>query len=121
MRLAPDFGIVGYTDRWQYEPGDTVSLHLSADTACDARIRLHRFRQLVPEGGSLDIIADEISAAGSSCSVSPQRTVIGSWFEADLPQDAVSGGFTLAFMAMPTAFSPRGSGVASMNLGGLAI
>lgn len=121
MRLAPDFGIVGYTDRWQYRPGETVSLHLSADAACDARVRLHRFRQLVPDGDDLDLIAEEIPGAGLSCAVSPRKTVIGSWFEADLPQASVANGFTLAFMAMPTAFSPTRSALASVALGGLAL
>lgn len=120
MRLSPDFGIVGYTGRWQYRPGETVDLHLSADRACNATVRLHRFRQMLPAGGSLDIQCDPDEAGALTCRVTPQRTAIGSWFEADLGAAALDDGFTLALLAMPTALSARGSGLAAVTIGDVA-
>lgn len=117
MRLSPDFGIVGYTGRWQYQPGETVGLHLSADGACDAKIRLHRFRQTIPVDGGLEILADPVDHPAVSCAVAPQRTVIGSWFEAGLAGASLEQGFTLAMLAMPTALSPKGSAVAAVRIG----
>lgn len=118
MRLAPDFGIVGYTPRWQYHPGETVRLHLSADSACEAGIRLHRFRQTVPEGEGLEILCDPVDGPALSCRVEPRQTVIGSWFEAGLAGQSLESGFTLCLLAMPTAFAPSGSGVAALRVGG---
>lgn len=117
MKLSPDFGIVGYTGRWQYRPGEIVDLHLSADRPCDATVRLHRFRQMLPVDGGLDIESDPIEAGMLACRVEPQRTVIGSWFEADLGGGTLDGGFTLALLAMPTALSLLGSGVAAVSVG----
>lgn len=82
MRLAPDFGIVGYTDRWTYSPGEAVALHLSTDRPAQASVRLHRFRRLVPDGPGLELVAERVPGLELTVDVEPQRTRIGSWFEA---------------------------------------
>ena len=120
MKLSPDFGIVGYTGRWQYRPGETVDLHLSADRACEATVRLHRFRQMAPADGGLDIRCDPVEGSELVCRAEPQRTAIGSWFEADPGEGVLDGGFTLALLAMPTALSAKGSGLASVTIGDVA-
>lgn len=117
MRLAPDFGIVGYTPRWQYRPGETVALHLSSGETGKADIRLHRFRALRPHGEELELDADPVDHPALRCTVGPQRTLIGSWFEARLDAGLLADGFTLALLAMPTVLSPDGSCLASLALG----
>lgn len=120
MNLAPDFGIIGYTGRWQYRPGETVELHLSADSACTADIKLHRFREMKPVGEGLEIASDAIDIMARCCHVEPQQTVIGSWFEAELTANSLHAGFTLALLVMPTALCPNGCGLASVNIGASA-
>jgi len=119
MKLSPDFGIVGYTGRWQYRPGEAVTLHLSADEPCEAAVRLHRFRRMAPADGALDIECDPVEGAGLTCRVAPQQTVIGSWFEAKL--GALDGGFTLGLLAMPTALSAGGNGLAAVAIGDVVL
>lgn len=115
MKLAPDFGIVGYTDRWTYRPGEMVSLHLSAERQSTATVRLHRFRQLVPDGLGLELLSEPVAAAALEVAVRPQPTRLGSWFEAALPNDvADDDGFTLAFLALPTAIAEAGNGLCSL-------
>jgi len=117
VRLAPDFGIVGYTDRWAYRPGEDVQLHLSVQEAGDVAIQLHRFCELIPVGPRLEIITERVEGIDLACRAEPQRTVIGSWFEAGLRDANLSTGFTLAFFALATTVQPEGNGLCWLDAG----
>lgn len=117
MNLAPDFGIVGYSGRWQYRPGETVELHLSADQPCDARIRLYRFRQMLPAAGGLSLNAEPIELDLPTARVEPRATAIGSRFEAGLDGALAGADFTLALLFQPTALSAAGNGLVGMEAG----
>ncbi|MDN2564860.1 LamG domain-containing protein [Aquibium sp. A9E412] len=118
MSLAPDFGITGYTDRWTARPGERVALHLSADAACRADVRLHRFRRLEPRDGALELVADPVALPPFAVDVAPQTIALGSRFEAALPAGTLpAGGFTLAMLVRPTALDPRGNGLCALDCG----
>jgi hypothetical protein len=108
MKLAPDFGITGYTDRWTYRPGERVRLHASARHPSEVVVRLHRFRQLVPDGPGLDLLAEPVPGVELRAMVQPQVTRPGSWLEIeDGGRLGCPGSFTLAFLLMPTRIGPR--------------
>jgi N,N-dimethylformamidase len=108
VKLAPDFGITGYTDRWTYRPGEEVSLHLSASRAGKAEIRLHRFRRLEPDGGGLELVADLVPKVGAVAMVQPRTTRLGSWLTIeDGGRLGGPGGFSLACLLQPTRIGPR--------------
>ncbi|MBW3096641.1 N,N-dimethylformamidase beta subunit family domain-containing protein [Pseudohoeflea coraliihabitans] len=122
MIADPDFGIIGYTDRWSYRPGETVSLHLSAKTAGLGRASLHRFRQYVPQNPGFELILDAIDGADAHFEVVPQQTRIGSYFEADLPlEHEPHSGLALAVMVRPTAVGAEGNGLFSLTAGDAAL
>jgi N,N-dimethylformamidase len=108
MKLAPDSGIIGYTDRRTYRPGGQVALHLSASRSCEAEIRLHRFRRLVPEGLGLELVADLVPKVGAVSMVQPCTSRLGSWLTIEDGGRLVGqGGFTLACLVQPTRIGPR--------------
>lgn len=111
--LEPDFGIVGYTDRWSYRPGNSVTLHLSAEHECTAAVRLHRFSGFEQDGVGLDAKAECIPAVAANVVVSQQSTLIGSWFEVpDNGRLSTGEAFTLGFFLKPTYFSRRANIIA---------
>jgi N,N-dimethylformamidase len=116
MKLAPDFGITGYTDRWTYRPGDAVSLHLSAASETSAAVRLHRFRRLVQDDAALELVSEEVAMPPLPVTVTPQRTVIGSWFEAP-PETIGNGSFTIGFLVRPTRIAAAGSSLCGWTNG----
>ncbi len=114
MKLQPDFGIVGYTDRWTYRPGDRVDLHLSSSSTTNATARLWRFRQLVPDGPCMELVADSVDDISVDMEVAPQQTRTGSWFEIpDNGRLATDGAFTLAFLVKPTFVAAGGNALCS--------
>ena len=119
MIRDPDFGIVGYTDRWTYRPGDTVALHLSAERTTTAAAALHRFRRFEPRGGGGFALATEaVRASGAPFAVAPQETRIGSCFEAVLPAETdFAAGFSLAFLVRPTHVGEAGNGLLCLEAG----
>lgn len=122
MIADPDFGIVGYTDRWTYRPGDAVALHLSADAPTQAVARLHRFRRFVPKGGGFELVTEAIDIAGAPFGVTPQATRIGSCMEAALPASLDFGdGFALALLVRPTLVETGGNGLVHLAAGAGAL
>lgn len=118
MIRDPDFGITGYTDRWTYRPGETVSVLLTADVPSAASLALHRFRRFTPKDGAFELATEQIPVACAPFQVVPQVTRIGSCFEAALPATAgLDQGFTLAVLARPTAIAEDGNGLVRLTSG----
>src|SRR5690349_13142592 len=82
-RITPE--LYGYTDRWDYRPGDTVALSLHAVTEQDAElalVRLHGADERVTAAGPLE----EPVATLDPVRVGPQEVRPGSYAIAnDLP------------------------------------
>ncbi len=115
MIRDPDFGITGYTDRWSYRPGDTVSLHLTADAPSMASLALHRFRRFTPKDGAFELATERVEIGCDPFAIVPQQTRIGSCFEAALPDAAgLAQAFTLAVLARPTSIAEDGNGLLAL-------
>ncbi|MET7399666.1 N,N-dimethylformamidase beta subunit family domain-containing protein [Dactylosporangium sp. NPDC005572] len=95
-------GVMGYTDRVSYRPGDTVRLAVST-TAAGWRAELVRLRALAIPSAGVERRQERVGGVAAITGDGiDQRTVTGSYVRVDDLPGAGAAGLVVALAAMPT-------------------